>query len=115
MRKSLVLTILAPAVLAADVALAAKSYSQCGAEFAVCQMRCAGKKVFRDVCFSRCESNRKTCEKNAPHDYVRKEMPQHWKGDNLCWGQVWGRLPHGRIRGSRAPSLSWTPDGNMTF
>jgi len=67
MRKSFVLlTILAPAVLAADVALAAKSYSQCGAEFAVCQIRCAGEKVFQDVCFSRCERNRKTCEKNAP-------------------------------------------------
>jgi hypothetical protein len=66
MRKSLVLlAILAPAVLAADVASAANSLSQCGTEFANCQIRCSGQKVFQDACFNRCESNRKTCVKNA--------------------------------------------------
>src|SRR5262245_65287325 len=62
MRKALVLlTILAPAVLAADVASAAKSYAECGSAFAACQIRCSGQKVFVDACFNRCESNRKSC------------------------------------------------------
>jgi hypothetical protein len=66
MKKSLVLlAILAPALLAADVASAAKSLSQCGSAFYACQIRCAGQKVFQDACFNRCESTRQTCAANA--------------------------------------------------
>ena len=66
MRKLLaLLAILAPAVLAADVASAAKTLGQCGSDFYACQERCAGQKVFQDACFNRCESTRKTCASNA--------------------------------------------------
>jgi|SRR5882672_9196552 hypothetical protein len=68
MRKSLaLLAILAPAVLGADVASAAKSLAQCGSEYEACQLYCAGKSdlSFRKSCFIRCESGRKICANKA--------------------------------------------------
>ena len=66
MRKFLILSAaLASAALTADAASAAKSLSQCGSEYASCQIRCSGQKVFQDACFNRCENNRKICVKNA--------------------------------------------------